>query len=276
MDRWTLEQAAAHGAARVPETDPATGRLLWRCRVLGRDGPWIYVDPDDVEIAPHLARSGCWEPWLTAALLRHLRRGMRCVDVGANCGYYALLMADRVGPTGRVLAVEPHPALAALIRRSAEANRFGHLEVAAVAAGRQGSEATLRVRHADDGRRYLGGSSLYFDASRPADAYAVPVRSLDALLASWDRVDLVKVDVEGAELDALAGMAQTVARSPHLVLIVELAAGRGYDVETAARDLTAFFGLFLVDVSGDLQPATPAEVAQRVRRQEVAEVWCER
>jgi len=59
-----------------------------------------------------LRGDGFWESWVTVAVARHLQAGMCCVDVGANYGYYTLLMASFVGPEGRIIACEPIPSLA--------------------------------------------------------------------------------------------------------------------------------------------------------------------
>ncbi len=75
------------------------------CRVLGKY--LMYVIPQDLTLTPHLALDGIWESWVTMAIARHLKPGMRCMDVGACYGYYSLLMADVVGPSGYVEAWEP-------------------------------------------------------------------------------------------------------------------------------------------------------------------------
>src|SRR4051812_41211082 len=85
-DRFTLETVSRREAFVVP----TSGNVVI-CRVLGNI--LMYVDTTDVSLVPHLCFSGCWEPWLTAALTRQLRPGFHCVDVGANHGYFALLFA---------------------------------------------------------------------------------------------------------------------------------------------------------------------------------------
>src|SRR6187402_1960175 len=107
-DRAALEDAARRGAQAV---NMANGALL--CRVLTKY--LMFVDPDDLGVTPRLCLDGFWESWVTAAIARALRPGAFCVDVGANHGYYTLLMADAAGPHGRVLALEPNPTLAGLL-----------------------------------------------------------------------------------------------------------------------------------------------------------------
>lgn len=92
------------------------------CRVLGRYK--MYVDTRDVSISSHLMLEGYWEMWVTEAMMRHVRPGMTVLDIGANLGYFTMLLADLVGPTGRVLAFEPNPEMAGRARRSVGLNGF--------------------------------------------------------------------------------------------------------------------------------------------------------
>jgi FkbM family methyltransferase len=260
LDRSTLEARARAAAEHHMEEIWVNGRpvIVARCRMLA--GPWIYVDPRDAEIAPHLLRDGYWESWLTVAMLRALQPDAYCVDLGANVGYYALLMASVVGPGGRVLAVEPHPDLAVLVAHSAEVNRYGHLDVRQVAVGADAGAARLVVPHTPDGRRLMGSALLAGTSMLPADVYPVRVEPLDALVADWPRVDVVKVDLEGAEVDAWRGMQRTIARCPQITVMMEIAEGRGYDVVAFCRDVEAQFPLRVVDTTGHLRPARPQDV----------------
>ena len=97
QDRGALESASRRMCQTARLSDD---QLI--CRVLGKY--IMYVDPRDRGITPHLALNGFWEAWVTVALARLIQPGWRCVDVGANVGYFTLLMADAVGPDGRVAA----------------------------------------------------------------------------------------------------------------------------------------------------------------------------
>ena len=95
------------------------------CRVLGKY--IVYADPNDVGLTPHLCLDGFWESWITIALARRLTPGWACIDVGANHGYYTLLMADAVESTGRVCAIEPNPQLAERLALTLEVKSVSHL-----------------------------------------------------------------------------------------------------------------------------------------------------
>ena len=83
------------------------------CRILTKY--MCYVDSLDVSLTPHLCLNGYWESWITQAMIRVLRKGFYCLDIGANCGYYSLIMADIVSESGRIMAVEANPRLSSLL-----------------------------------------------------------------------------------------------------------------------------------------------------------------
>lgn len=152
--------------------------------------------------------------------------GDTVVDVGANIGYVTCLAADRVGPAGRVIAVEPAEDNLAILRENLRANRFRDVEVIAAAAGGRQETRDLFVRGDVSAVNSLYRESCYAKVTR---VVPVPVVRLDDVV---DAADLVKIDVEGGELDVLAGMSRLLA-SPLLQLVVEWhptlqrAAGRG-------------------------------------------------
>lgn len=232
----------------------ADGAVL--CRVLGRYK--MYVPAEDRSLAPHLALDGYWELWLTRFLLRTLRAGMRVADIGANVGYYSLLMAEMVGEAGHVLAIEPNPAVAPLLR--------DNLLMGGFAARSTVAEVALGAA-AEEGRRLaVPGGAPMNAALMPAGAeggHAVRVTTLDALLEGWPRLDLVKIDAEGAEAEILQGMAATLARwRPHLV--VEINAARGYDAAALLRRLAERYPVLRsIEHDDSLPVVTPEEVAGR-------------
>lgn len=199
-----------------------SGKLL--CRVLSRY--LCYVDPADTTLTPHLCLNGFWESWITQALSRVATTGQRCIDLGANYGYYSLLMAQAVGPSGHVLAVEPNPRVADLLAQTLELNGFSGWStiVQAVVTDRSGDQVELFVS-----RDHAMNASI-FGAGQPGAAPIVASTvTVDDLTSEWDRVDLVKVDVEGAEEAAWRGMRMTLSRNQAITVILEFNPARQYD-----------------------------------------------
>jgi FkbM family methyltransferase len=156
---------------------------------------------------------------------RWLQPGMQAVDVGANIGVYTVAMARAVGSGGRVWAFEPTPASADLLQRNLALNEIGNVDVIrAAASDREGpielsvgidAEANTIVKPGE-----AGGERI------PATAV-----TLDAIAAGrgWAGIDLIKLDVEGHEFEAICGAARFLAANSPLVMF-EIKAGAAFDL----------------------------------------------
>ena len=174
----------------------------------------------------------------TRQLLERLARpGMVALDVGAHVGYYTRLLAQRTGADGRVIALEPNPSTHRLLQRNtSHLPTVSALQLAA--AEREGSAelydylmmSASGSLHYDEGlahqqraRMGAGDVAPRRDSGFEMQRYRVRTAAIDDCLAALDvgRVDLVKMDIEGAELAALRGMRRTIAESPGLALVME-------------------------------------------------------
>jgi FkbM family methyltransferase len=151
--------------------------------------------------------SGKVETPVQAALRRELRPGDVFFDVGANVGFFTILGARRVGPSGKVVAFEPHPASVETLRANVAANRFEQVVVVANAVSAASGEGVLDISSAALAKLVEAGSE---DGS----ARRVPVTSIDDFVS--DHADLVpdvlKIDVEGHEVEVLSGMRRTLTQ----------------------------------------------------------------
>ncbi len=150
---------------------------------------------------------GRYEPEKFAAIREALKPGSCFLDIGGNKGDFALFAAALVGPAGCVICFEPHPENAGWIRKSVELNGFENLTVEELALSDRAGEAELNIG---------GKSGQHSFETRKRDRGSVTVRAttLDRYLtdAGIDRVDAIKIDVEGAEDLVIAGAAETLAR----------------------------------------------------------------
>src|SRR5207248_3394927 len=104
------------------------------CRSLGLFK--LFVDTRDRGFAANLLLDGGWELWATIFIAGRVRPGMVAIDIGANYGYYTLLLGWLVGERGRVVAIEPNPAAVDNLRRSVKLNGMSpRIAVVAAAAG---------------------------------------------------------------------------------------------------------------------------------------------
>jgi FkbM family methyltransferase len=146
---------------------------------------------------------GSYEPQETLLLPALLRKGDVCVDVGAHWGYFSLIAAARVGRSGRVIAVEADPRVFATLQRTLSLNPGLSIEAVQVAAA---AEPGRLVLNGYDERGDNWGISSVATAQGGA-AFEVQAEPLDDLFARFrvQEVGLLKMDIEGAEVLALAG-----------------------------------------------------------------------
>jgi len=152
---------------------------------------------------------------------RFLRPGMIVLDIGAHHGFYTLLGSKKVGSTGRVLAFEPSPRERKRLRRHIWFNQCKNVTVWECALGRAEGNADLFVV---DGAETGFNSLRPPNASQPTKTLSVRVATLDDCLSreGIERVDFVKMDVEGAEIEVLNGATRLLDRHPRPALMCEV------------------------------------------------------
>lgn len=178
------------------------------------------------------ASHGCWlgtyEKDKQRVLAALARRGDVVFDIGANVGFYSLLAARCVGPEGKVVAFEPLPANLAYLRRHLELNGIGNVDVVPAAVGRAPGRAAFTVAAS----RSMGG----LDA---AGTLEVDVVSLDDLARtrSLPAPAIVKMDIEGGEVDALLGADQFLRAHRPVVLLATHGWARHQECSRLLRNL---------------------------------------
>ena len=195
---------------------------------------WLRTDPNDESVCPHLIRDGYWEAWVSLAFARFVRPGMRVVDCGAHVGWYTLLALAR--GADRVMAIEPQRDLGLMLRETLKDNGLsGRVDQWFGGVGARWGNASL-LRYG----RLTGSASFDRHAAEgwtPTDSVEVSVTPLDEVLmySEWDQVDVVKIDVEGAEAEAWQGMAKTLSKNP--LVLLEVGQPRGYDLDALLRQI---------------------------------------
>jgi FkbM family methyltransferase len=193
----------------------------------------------DCDLGDHISREVCftgfYEPPVTRIFQQHIRAGGMVIDAGANWGYFALVAGAAVGPHGRVIALEPDPRQQARLGRNLELNNFRHVEaLASAAADRAGETRLTGYADGDDNQ----GTSSIVGGNGSKDAFVVPTIALDQL-AGASPVDIVKIDVEGAEDLVLDGMRDGLSAHRYRAILLELHPGllqaRGVDPTTCVR-----------------------------------------
>lgn len=200
----------------------------------------MLLDPEDY-ISNEILRTGEWERESWDAIRRHLAPGAVFIDVGAHIGYYSLKAAAVVGSTGRIVSVEPNPPTVQRLRDNVAASGASVVHVQPVACSDH--ESTLdffAAPRANTGQSSLSAANAAQEGGVAA-SYRVPARPLDAIVADerLTRLDVVKIDVEGAEMLVLKGATATIDRF-HPALIIELIESQLRQMGSSVEDVRAF------------------------------------
>ncbi len=163
---------------------------------------------------------GTYEPDVSAILRSVVQPGWICVDVGAHIGQIALFLAHLVGPEGHVVAFEAHPENAQQLARNVACHGFQdriRIEAKAISDGSDDTVLLYPGRSSREAEWNIVGHDV--EGQRTQPAFEVPATSLDSYFSACDRIDLVKIDIEGAEALALAGMKRILRELRPFVLV---------------------------------------------------------
>jgi len=207
---------------------------------------WLQID---------LRASGRLEPRTTALFERILRPGDCFVDIGAHVGYHALQAARLVGASGRIFAIDPQPYNCTKILTNAELNGFANITVIVAAVAEIDGFTSLKNQtRQDKARLTLAGPGV----NDGALTFVVPKITLRWLLETYELrpVNLLKIDVEGFELEVLNGAGDAMRAVENIVF--EALPGEGADRTQAIERKLQNFGLQMFDVDG--APWRPGQV----------------
>lgn len=258
--RSWLRNAIAAPPSGSPSPSPFRYAYLGRDRGLVQlhNGSYLFIDTRDVSVAPSLIIYGKWEWWIEAALLRLVRPGQVVVDVGAHFGYYTVVLAHAVGAQGRVFAFEANPHLADLLSTSMGVNTVGAWVTVTNAAVIDREEmVAFRV----DPRLSGGGHLAHPNDGPTLDSYSVKGMTLSAALTGVERIDVLRMDIEGCEPLALLGAKALIRNSPDLSIVCEWDVGMmsdRYDVRELVRWLASMgFAFWELETDSTLRAADP-------------------
>jgi FkbM family methyltransferase len=225
----------------------------------------FFTDTRDIGFATHLLTDGYWEMWLTQFMARTIKDGMLVLDVGANFGYYSVLMADLVGPKGKVVAIEPNPHVARSAEASLSINGFrDRSTVIQAAVSDQPGTLMLHVPRTEPKNAMIVPEGF---ASPDADVIPVPAVTLDEACRD-QKVSFIKIDAEGGEYNIFKGM-QTILKRDRPKIILEFNANRAHAELLLQMVLEAYQNLRHLGFDGDVHDVTP----ERVMSENVGEDW---
>jgi FkbM family methyltransferase len=171
------------------------------------DGGYLWFREDDVHIGQRMAIEK-YEPYLTQLFLRQLRRGMKVADVGANIGHYTLAAAKAVGKKGWVRAFEPEETNFEILTKNIKEKQLKNAEAVKAAVGSKNGTIKLKKSSENFGDHRVGGKT----------GQVVKMVSLDKYLGD-EKVDLIKIDVQGWEPEVIEGARAIISKWKPVVIM---------------------------------------------------------
>lgn len=214
------------------------GELPKRAVVKTTDGCEIVLDPSDTGYR-YSYFLGEYEPAVSRCIRNAVEPGDVCLDIGANAGWFTIMLMKLAGPAGEVHSFEPVPGTHEVLLENIDRNKsFGRAKANRVALGRKKGEVELVL---EDGLPD-GHASVDFGGEEEGLRVSAERDTLDAYLGDneIEHVDFLKMDIEGSELDTLkgAGLLFDQVKKPIMVIEMALATSKRFGYEP--NDLISF------------------------------------
>jgi FkbM family methyltransferase len=242
-DRLSRIEWMMHGASAVYV---GNGRMMIRITI-GSTHLIYFVKSDDRLFVPWLIAHGVFEPEVTNFFANHIQTEYNCLDVGANFGYYSCLMG-RLALKGKTIALEPDPQIFELLRDNIYINwlEAGVVPIHAAVADTS-RPLTLYRRLTRSGNTSIINvppQELAIHGEAPSEPFEIMATRLDDLMPAFGgHLDILKVDVEGAEPLVFRGAKELIAANPDLKIVMEWSPGQiqaaGFDIGEFTRELAA-------------------------------------
>lgn len=186
-------------------------------------GELLILDTQDLATTPHMLAHGVWEQDTTRFLRSYIKPGMQICEVGSNIGYFTILMSSLVGEKGYIHAFEPNPRTLSFLKTNVDINnRYSKIHIYSSAISNVEGTTSLHVlkKHAASGSILKLPQTTLTRRFDECESISVPVTTLDVSLKD-KKIDFIKIDAEGSELEILEGAKETISRNKELEIICE-------------------------------------------------------
>lgn len=185
-------------------------------QIVNANGYKMYVIPDDPGISSELRIFGTHEPLTTELTLQELKQDMVCLDIGSNIGYYALLESKAVGKNGKVIAIEPSPKNFEYLKQNIELHDIKNIQAYNFAVGDNDNEIKFVISKLSN-LCYVPSDEE--SISESAEVIKIPLKRIDTFVLEKkiDRIDFIRMDVEGYEVKLFEGMWDTLRKYKPLI-----------------------------------------------------------
>tara|TARA_Y100001970_G_scaffold294299_1_gene450052 strand:+ start:7425 stop:8258 length:834 start_codon:yes stop_codon:yes gene_type:complete len=175
----------------------------------------LYANSLDRFLAIIFWKLSLLEGFESKYLLKIIRPGWTILDIGANIGFYTIQFAKAVNKNGIVFAVEPANNNIDMLKKNIEINEVKNVRIInkAISSKTDSGELFLSEGHSGDHRIY--------ETNEKRESVIVNTITVDAIVNNEKRVDLIKMDIQGAEHLAIQGMNETIDRFPNIIIVTE-------------------------------------------------------
>ena len=206
----------------------------------------MYVNAHDIGLTPILLKNGVWEEFETTLFKKELEKGMNVLDIGANIGWYTLIAAKVIGEKGKVYAFEPEPNNCNLLRKNVQTNSLQNVIIEQKAVTNRCGHIKLFLNPEN-----FGDHRIYDDSDR--GSIDIECVALDSYFMNrYEKIDVIKMDIQGAEMFAILGMDTMLKANNKLRMFVEFAPfllrKNGFSPETFLRRLKNYgFEIYVIN-----------------------------
>jgi len=241
-----------------------TGGRLIRAKIKSnfvlKDGHKIFLDSND---SLKLSTTGDYEKFETDIVKKVVKKGDVVVDIGANIGYYTLILAKLVGDTGLVYAFEPEPTNFNLLKKNVEINGYHNVILENKAVANLNGKISFYLDSEN-----LGGHSVFM--KKDSKSVEIPSIRLDDYLKDVEKkIKFIKMDIEGGELEAIKGMSSILKENNDLKIMAEFNSPLLKDFKIVPEEyLQTFmrFGFKIFHLDGKEKKIIPIEIKDFLRR----------
>jgi len=235
-------------------------------------GHKMFLDPID---SLGLSIWGVYEPLETELIKKETKEGDVVLDLGANIGYYTLIFAKLVGENGKVFAFEPDPDNFAILKKNIEINGYKNVTLIQKAVSNKAGKGKLYLS------KYNKGAHAIYDKNDNSKFVEVETIRLDDYFKNNNRVDFIKMDIEGAEGLAIQGMPLVLKDNKNIKILTEFnpaALQHFISPETYLKMLTdnGFIWFYINTDKKSLESITSAELINICSHGGYASLLCRR
>lgn len=240
-------------------------------------GHRIFLHPvkDDPGVSGRICRNGDFEPHIKEVIARVVKKGDIAVDIGAQIGFFTLLLAREAGPNGRVYGFEPDPGNFALLRKNVIANAYSNVKLEEKACADKTGKGRLYLSKNDK-----GDGRIYDNTGRCRSLEIETVALDDYFATREERLDFVKIDAQGAEKRILQGMTKLLSGNRGLKMVIEfqpeLMRNFGHNEPAEFLRLLSDYGFNVIDLSDPACPAETDKLLSRYASGSLTDLFCQR